>query len=139
MKYALFFSLLLFLATSSGIISCKKSGEPAPSLEGTWRLTNRSCYCPPAPTPQETITFTGNRFSTSLNGSLSYEGSYSSISTSKCGKTKAKGVRLLRDSAPNIKVAPQEAIVTRTGNTLVLDYNTECLVDGPVDTYELLP
>jgi hypothetical protein len=139
MKYALALSLLLLLATTSGIVSCSKSGEPAPSLEGTWQLTNRSCFCQPAPTPQETISFTGTRFSISQNGNLAYEGSYSRTTAQDCGEKNVKVVRFIRDSAPNIKVAPQDAIVTRTGNTLVLDYNTQCMADGQVDTYELRP
>lgn len=132
--------MLLLLATSSGIISCKKEGELTSGFVGTWQLSSRQCYCPPSPTPTESVAFTPTRFAFFENGTVTYSGTYTSTTKQDCqSKTRVRIVRLIRDSAPNIKVRPREAIATRNGNTLVLDYNVDCLVDGPVDTYELQP
>ena len=47
------------------LLGCQKSSGPNPAtyLVGSWQLTNRTCYCAPAPTPNEKIIFTPTSFS----------------------------------------------------------------------------
>jgi hypothetical protein len=130
------FVSLLMLA----IAGCKSTETPAPGsgLEGTWRLTNRQCYCVPAPVPDETITFTATRFTFFSGNRATRLGDYT-IATAAvpCINNGTTGpALLLTDSNATTIPGPPTIQYRLTGDTLTLDYGGPC--DAPVDTYERL-
>ncbi len=135
MKFSFRYSLPLLLATSTGLLSCKKDAPAlGTGLIGTWKLTQRQCYCPQAPVPNELVVFTATRFSFYKNNSLASSGTYADTTASICGTTPpAPALRLTYFSSSQL---PQSFSVAASisGNTLVLDHGG-CL-DAPVDTYE---
>ena len=123
-----------------GLLSCQKekAATPSPNLEGTWRLTNRQCYCAPAPVPDETITFTTTRF-TFFRGNRGLRlGSYAlGTAAVPCLNNGTTGPALLLTDADATTIPGPPTIQYRLdGNSLILDYGGPC--DAPVDTYERL-
>jgi hypothetical protein len=136
MKRPLTFPLSLLLAIAAATLAgCSKDDCSKPSGEGligTWKLVDRQCYCLPAPTPNETATFTATSFAFFSNGQLRYSGTYAPATVTVCGmSSSAPGLRL--NSSQPIIGSP-EVQYTITGNQLVLDYGGPC--DAPRDTYE---
>ena len=119
------------------LLSCQKE-KATPSLEGTWRLINRQCYCAPAPVPDETVTFTATRF-TFFRGNRGMRlGDYAlGTAAVPCFTNGTRGpALLLTDSNATTISGPPTVQYHFNGNTLVLDYGGPC--DAPVDTYERL-
>lgn len=134
------FQRLLSAATLLSLISCQKEApSPAPVLEGTWRLTNRQCYCVPAPLPDETVTFTATRFTFYSGNRGMRHGDYTlSTAAVPCLNNGLVGPALhLTYSTASTSPGPATIQYHRNGNTLTLDYGGPC--DAPVDTYERLP
>lgn len=125
------------------LVSCQKEATaPSTTLEGTWRLTSRQCYCQPAPVPDETVTFTPNRF-TFFNGNRATRlGRYSFTTGSPLCLTNGNVIPVVRFATelqfPDTTANPYSTDVQYTikGNTLTLDYGSPC--DFPLDTYERL-
>ena len=126
-------------ATLLSLAACQKdTAAPASSLEGTWRLTNRQCFCAPAPVPDETVLFTATRF-TFFRGNRGMRlGNYSpGTATVPCFNNGTTGpALLLTDSNATTIPGPPTIQYRLDGNTLTLDYGGPC--DGSVDTYERL-
>jgi hypothetical protein len=135
----LFGSLLI-----AALGSCKSTDAPTPnpSLEGTWRLTHRQCYCIPEPLPDETVTFTSDRFTFYKGNRATRLGRHSFTTASPLCLIKGAPVPVLRltterqfpDSTAN--AYSTNAQYRLDGDTLTLDYGGPC--DAPVDTYERL-
>ena len=125
---------VLFVGLLLGLTGCKSTDTPAPDsgLEGTWRLTNRQCYCTPAPVPNETVTFTDSSYRfVGSNRTLFVSGFYTKAAVAICGVPKtAPGLRLTDALAT---LAPSDVQAFLNGDTLVLDYGSPC--DAPRDTY----
>lgn len=139
MKNRLPLFALLLISGVGNLTGCKKTAAGAEDgLVGTWRLTNRQCYCPPnLPVPNETVTFTATTYSFYRNGVLATAGDYRSATATPCGSTSpVPGLQFAPTypSSPAVRLGTTRAAVTRTGNTLVLDYGSPC--DAPRDTYE---
>lgn len=136
MKYALFFSLLLFLATASGIVSCKKDAGSASELTGTWKLISREdCYCVPG-VLDETVTFTATGFTFTRGGQVVRQGTYAQGKAAACGTTAVVPVLAFTDVTNQ---SSSKVPFTLDGQKLVLDYRNRCISDSPVDTYQRLP
>lgn len=138
------FALPALLGATLALAACHKECDIAPAtgtgLAGRWQLSSRQCYCAPAPTPNETVTFTDTSYSFFKDGRPTTNGTYATASGAICGVTGPTPVlRLSPAIAPTIGIPPQtqNAIATLTGNTLVLDYGSPC--DAPRDTYQRLP
>ena len=132
-----FSSLLLLTASLAG---CRHEADlPSPAnLLGTWRLTDRQCYCAVAPVPDETITFEASqRFQLFRNGKLAAEGSYALSRSPACGETIARDQ--LRLAATTAGVAVPTGAYTVQNQTLVIDQTNQCVSDGPVYTYTRQP
>jgi hypothetical protein len=129
------FPLALLAFAASALAGCSKDNSSQPSGEGLighWKLVNRQCYCVPAPTPNETVTFTATNFSFFANGQLRYAGTYAPATVTVCGiSNSAPGLRL---SSNQPSIGSPEVQYTVTGNQLILDYGGPC--DAPSDTYE---
>jgi hypothetical protein len=130
---------VLFILTAS-LMGCRHDADlPSPEgLIGTWRLTNVACYCPAAPTPDETITFRDNRqFQIFRTGTLAAEGTYSLSRGPACGETVDRDqLRLVVTKAG--AYAPTGAYTVQN-QTLVIDQTNKCISDGPVYTYTRQP
>ena len=138
--------LLLSVVASTllGLASCQKekATTPSPTLEGTWRLSSRQCYCLPAPVPDETVTFTATRFTFYKGNRAVRLGKYSFTKASPLCLSNGIPIPVVRfatelqlpDSAANHFSADVQ--YTLSGNTLTLDYGSPC--DFPLDTYEQL-
>ena len=132
---------LVAAAAALPLLGCQKSTGPAPAttLVGPWQLTSRVCFCVPAPTPNEKITFTATSFSFLKNDTLRATGTYSLVAARACNGPSVPALRFAttQGSWP----AAHDAIFTVSNNDqqLVLDYNTDCLADAPVNTYQRLP
>ena len=130
--------LILALASSAGLMSCKKdtASPEADGLIGTWKLVRRDCYCVRGPVPDETIIFTARDFSIYRNGQLDASGTYGNTTAPVvCGSTNRVPVLQLA-ATQGYTLLAESAI---TDNSLVLNYNANgggCLSDAPVDTYE---
>ncbi|MCI1186452.1 hypothetical protein MON38_03420 [Hymenobacter sp. DH14] len=121
-----------------GMASCQKKTAPAPSLEGTWRLTNRQCECAPTPLPDETVTFTPTQF-TFYGGSRALRLGQYLLTTAavRCFNNGTTAPTLqFTYSAASSSLGPATVQYNLDGNTLTLDYGGPC--DAPVDTYERL-
>ena len=120
------------------LLGCQKSSGPNPTtfLVGSWQLTNRTCYCAPAPTPNEKIIFTPTSFSFFKNDTLRAMGTYSPGSGRTCNGTP---VPVLHFTINQGTWPLHDAIYTVNTNQLILDYNTDCLADALVNTYKRLP
>lgn len=135
-------AVALLLTAVAFTTACKKNhnAEPAPApgtgLEGHWRLVDRQCYCPQAPTPNETATFTATDFLFHRNGRSAASGTYAcTAGLTFCGGSAPVPVLSLTYTAGGS--ALQNAAFTLRGDTLVLDYGSPC--DAPRDTYQRLP
>ena len=135
--------LIPFVASALlGLASCQKDKASAPlTLEGTWRLTSRQCYCQPAPVPDETVTFTAKRFTFYKGNRATRLGKYSFTLASPLCLSNGNPIPVVRfatelqlPEATNIYSADVQ--YTLSGNTLTLDYGSPC--DFPLDTYERL-
>lgn len=142
MKHLVYFSLLLLGAGSFS--SCKKnqpSVATGTGLEGSWKLTDRQCFCPPgSPVPNETVTFTATTYSFRLNGTLTTAGNYQPATAALCGGATPVSVLQFGPTYPSssvVRLSAARATFALTGNTLVLDYGIAC--DAPRDTYQRLP
>ena len=132
-----FFPLLALTASLAG---CRHEADlPGPAdLLGTWRLTNRQCYCTAAPVPDETITFEASqRFQLFRSGKLAAEGSYALSRSPACGETIARDQ--LRLAATTAGVAVPTGAYMVQNQTLVIDQTNQCVSDGPVYTYTRQP
>lgn len=135
------FHRLLLASTLLGLASCQKEATTPASttLDGTWRLTNRQCYCAPARVPDETVTFTTTRF-TFYSGNRGMRlGDYTlGTAAVPCLNNGTTGPALQLTYLNATAVPGPPPIQYRLdGNTLTLDYGGPC--DAPVDTYERLP
>jgi hypothetical protein len=135
MNFSFSSASLLVLVVAIAISACKKEAGLNTGLIGSWRLTSRQCECLPAPTPNETVSFTATGFSFYKNGQFYGNGTYADTTATLCGSSTP--VPALRLTYSTLKLYPPTAGVTVTGNTLVLDYGGPC--DAPVDTYVRLP
>ena len=121
------------------LVSCdKEATTPASALEGTWRLTNRQCFCTPAPVPDETIRFTTTQF-TFFRGNRGMRVGTYAVGTAAvpCANNGTTGPALLLTDSNATTIPGSPTVQYRLdGNTLVLDYGGPC--DAPVDTYERL-
>ena len=118
------------------LAGCAKTAtEPSPALVGSWKLVSRQCECAPAPTPDETVTFTASGFAFYRNGQFIADGSYAAATAHLCGSAAASPV--LRFTYATVKLPPANAAAAFHTNTLVLDYGGEC--DASVDIYQRLP
>ncbi|GAA4049798.1 hypothetical protein GCM10022409_40620 [Hymenobacter glaciei] len=137
-KYGFILSSVVAIA----LTSCQSDKGPAPSssLEGTWRLTNRQCYCLPGPVPDETVTFTPTRFVFYKGNRATRLGRHSFTTASPPCLSTGTAISVLRfatklqfpDSTANTYSADVRYNVSN--NTLTLDYGSPC--DFPLDTYE---
>lgn len=129
--------LLLLAASLAGCTHDADSPGPA-TLVGTWRLTDRMCYCAAAPLPDETITFTTDqRFRLLRNGTLAAEGTYALSRGPACGETTDRDqLRLVATTAG--AYVPTGAYTVQS-QTLVIDQTNKCVSDGPVYTYTRQP
>ena len=126
-------------ATLLSLAACQKeTAAPASSLEGTWRLTNRQCFCAPAPVPNETVLFAAARFAFFRGGRALQFGGYTlGTAAAPCFNNGTTGPALhLTYSAASTNLGPPNTQYRLDGNTLTLDYGGPC--DGSVDTYERL-
>lgn len=130
------FSLLLALVFTG----CKKTTAspegPSSGLVGTWRLTERQCFCPGGPVPNETVKFTTTTFEFYQGNSLVSSGTYREIATaSLCGRSSSvPGLDLVFS---NPSQTPRNPAMRLDGNKLILDYGGPC--DALVNTYQRLP
>ena len=136
-----YFQRLLTAATFLGLVSCQKeaAGPASTTLEGAWRLTRRQCYCPSAPEPDETITFTATRFAFYRGNRALRFGDYTFITAAvPCFNNGTTGPALHLTYSTSANSLGSDSVQYRLdGNTLTLDYGGPC--DAPVDTYERLP
>ena len=123
-------SFLLAAVAVISLASCQKNSSvtPTTTLEGTWQLTNRQCYCVATPLPSEAVVFTAGSFTILKNNRLSSSGSYLRTVAPFCGGTPIPALEL-RPTTGN----PRSAQLTVSGDTLTLDYGGPC--DAPRDTY----
>ena len=131
-------SALLLLALSS-LSSCQKdpaAPAAATDLVGTWRLTDRQCYCVPQSRLDETVTFTTTDFKFFKDGQLVAQGIYGRDLAPKCGTTAPVPSLHFISTAP---ATVRNTAYTLDGNRLVLDYSNSCVSDAPVDTYQRQP
>ena len=128
--------LLVALLASGFLSGCKKDSDSFPSLVGTWQLTNRVCYCPPAPLPNEMVEFTKSEVTFYQDGKPTVHGTYAFTMSKACGRPDA--IPSVRFAFMNADAIPQDIKVTVSGNKLILDYGSGCLADAVVDTYERL-
>ncbi|MBD2766327.1 hypothetical protein IC235_00290 [Hymenobacter sp. BT664] len=140
MKHHPLRSFLLPLFVSISLVSCKKDTSVSPTgLIGTWKLTNRECYCLPMSRPDESVTFTGKNFSFCKDGRIISEGTYTKTTGPvECGSTTQVPILRLAGTSGVI----HQVVATIDGRTLVLDYRAEgggCISDTSIDTYERLP
>ncbi len=125
---------LLLLVSTSMLAGCKKETGPSTGLTGTWKLTNRECFCVPVPLADETLTFTDTEFSFYKENRQTVYGNYSFAPGKICGVSTP--TPLLYLAYVNATSVPGGVVVTVTGNTLVLDYGIAC--DAPRETYKRL-
>jgi hypothetical protein len=125
-------SFLLVLLSVGLLQGCKKDSDTPTGLAGTWKLTDRQCFCPRTPMPNETVVFTNTEFTFYREGQRTVYGTYSYGTGSICGVGTATPVLRFAYANPNSTL--QAATSTVTGNTLVLDYGGPC--DAPVNTYK---
>ena len=143
MKTSFYATVLLLGTVATGLAGCKKeqSAEPNTGLQGTWKLTDRQCFCVRVPLPNETLMFTDTRFAIHINGNLGTNGSYTINHTRAglCGDTASAPFPVLQFIYPinGMVLPPRPTGFTLNGNTLVLDYGSPC--DAPRDTYQRLP
>lgn len=133
-------AVALLLAVAASTTACQKDrdAEPTPGtdLEGSWRLVDRQCYCPAAPTLDETATFTATNFLFNRAGRPAASGTYArTTGLPFCGGSAP--VPVLSLAYTNGGSVLQNAAFTLSGDTLVLDYGSPC--DAPRDTYRRLP
>ena len=138
MKFLLAPVPLLVCAAVLSLTSCEKSTSASPAntgIVGRWQLTNRQCYCPRGPVPNEMVVFTATTFSFSKNLQPAASGTYlvAPIASMCGGSGSVPGLRFTVTSG---NLFAQGASYTVSGNTLVLDYGGPC--DAPVDTYTRL-
>ncbi|WP_426060841.1 hypothetical protein [Hymenobacter sp. B1770] len=124
--------LLSLLASGSMLTGCEKESDSLSGLAGTWKLTNRECFCVPAPVPNETATFTNSEFSFYKEGQLSASGTYAFTEGKTCGGSTL--IPVARLTYATLNNPPTDVVVTVAGNTLVLDYGIAC--DAPRETYK---
>jgi hypothetical protein len=133
-------SYSLLLLTGASLAGCGTDADlPSPdNLIGTWRLTDRACYCAAAPIPDEVITFDNNqRFQIVRNGALAAEGTYALSRAPACGES-ADRDQLRFEVATAGAYAPTGAYAVQY-RTLVIDQTNKCISDGPVYTYTRQP
>ncbi|QKG56941.1 hypothetical protein GKZ68_10055 [Hymenobacter sp. BRD128] len=131
-----------FLLLAASLGGCKHDADsPGPdpgTLAGSWRLTDRQCYCPAGqPLPDEQITFDASgHFQLFRGGALATVGSYAFSQGMPCGGSSTNATQItLTAATPNVYV-PHGAY-TQQNNTLVID---QCSVaDGPKYTYTRQP
>jgi hypothetical protein len=130
------YSLLLLAAGLSG---CHEADLPSPdNLIGTWRLTDRVCYCAASPLPDEIITFEpSQRFQVFRNGMLAAEGSYALSRSPACGESMDRDQ--LRFTVTTAGAYAPTGAYTVQNQTLVIDQTNKCFSDGPVYTYTRQP
>lgn len=117
------------------LAGCAKTAtEPSLALVGTWKLVSRQCECAPAPTPDETVTFTATGFAFYRNGQFVATGTYATTTAHLCGSPAASPV--LRFTYTTVRLPSANAAAAVRANMLVLDYGGEC--DAPVDIYQRL-
>jgi hypothetical protein len=136
MKKTTYFPFLL----AAGLAGCRHDADlPSPdNLIGTWRLTNLACYCVPAPTPDETITFQASgRFELIRQGALAAEGTYSLSRGRACGETADRDQ--LRFTVTTAGAYAPTGAYTVQNQALVIDQRNKCVSDGPVYTYTRQP
>ena len=138
------FVLPALLGATLALTACHQKCEIAPAagtgLVGRWQLSSRQCYCAPAPTPNETVTFTNTDYSFFKDDRPTTNGTYATAPGAICGVTGPTPVlRFSPAIVLPIGIPPQtrNATATLTGNTLVLDYGSPC--DASRDTYQRLP
>jgi hypothetical protein len=139
------FQLPVLLLVASALAGCNKEaavGLAAPEqkasvaagLEGTWRLTERQCFCQPGQkVPNEVVTFTATTFAFSKNNSPISSGTYSRAdSASMCGQVaKTPALRFVYTAGPGS--ALRNPSINLAGDTLTMDYGIAC--DAPRETY----
>ncbi|MBF9236682.1 hypothetical protein I2I05_04675 [Hymenobacter sp. BT683] len=123
---------LIALATLSLLAGCKEDAELGTGLAGTWKLTNRQCFCPPSALPSEMVTFSDTEFYFYKENRQTGYGTYAFESGKTCGGSVLIPVLRFDFVSDNRQLTHAEATVT--GNTLVLDYGSPC--DAPRDTYQ---
>ena len=128
---------LLLLAAS--LASCEREADslsPA-TLVGSWRLTDKMCYCEASPLPDEVLTFaTDQHFQLFRSGTLAAEGTYSLSRSPSCGETIDRDQLRLATTA---KTYVPTGAYTVQGQTLIIDQTNECVSDGPIYTYTRQP
>jgi len=128
--------LLLLAASLAGCAREADSPTPA-TLLGTWRLTDRMCYCAASPLPDEVLTFaTDQRFQLFRNGTLVADGTYSLSRSPSCGETIARNQLRLATIA---KTYVPTGAYTVQDQTLIIDQTNGCVSDGPIYTYTRQP
>jgi hypothetical protein len=136
-----FFPFLL-LVLAGPVVGCKKDSDTekgsgaAVGLEGTWRLKERQCYCPPGQVPNEMVKFTATTFIFFKDNRPASSGTYSqTTSASYCGQTiQTPALRFVYNgTSPTL----QNPSLTLTDGTLVLDYGLAC--DAARETYVRVP
>jgi hypothetical protein len=129
-------SLLLLAASLAGCAREADSLSPA-TLVGTWRLTDRMCYCAASPLPDEVLTFaTDQRFQLFRDGTLAADGTYSLSRGPACGETIDRDQLRLATIA---RTYVPTGAYTVQGQTLVIDQTNGCVSDGPIYTYTRQP
>ena len=125
-------SFRLVLLSVGLLQGCKKDSDSPTGLAGTWKLTDRQCFCPRLPLPNEMVVFTNTKFTFYREGQRTVYGNYSYGTGRTCGGSAL--VPVIHLAYVNANSVPQDVVVTVTGNTLVLDYGGPC--DAPVNTYQ---
>ncbi len=126
----------LFLAIS--LSGCRHdSDSPGPdTLVGSWHLTNRMCYCPAGPPPDETLVFDANpHFQLFRAGKLAYEGVYATSQGAVCAGAPSQSLLTLNGAVAAVILSPSGAY-TLQNSTLVIDQGSYCLADAVVSTYQ---
>lgn len=122
------------LLLAAGLLGCRHDADsPSPdALPGTWRLTNLTCYCAPAPLPNEVLVLEATQhFRIYLNGAMQAEGTYSIVLGSTCGSTTSRPVLRFAPSSSSVAISP--GTYTVQDGVLVIDQGGPC--DAPVKTY----